>query len=63
VASGSAWIGTPADIIGQIHAFRARVGSFESASLQVNFNTVAYANAEASVRLFGEAVMPKFAPR
>ena len=63
VASGSAWIGTPADIAAQIEAFIARVGRFESASLQVNFNTIAIEDAIPSVRLFSDAVMPHFRDR
>ena len=63
VASGSAWVGTPADILEQIDGFVKRVGPFESASLQVNFNTIAHADAERSVRLFGEQVMPRLAAR
>jgi alkanesulfonate monooxygenase SsuD/methylene tetrahydromethanopterin reductase-like flavin-dependent oxidoreductase (luciferase family) len=61
VASGSAWIGAPADIIEQIDAFVRRVGAFESASLQLNFNTIAYADAARSVRLFSDQVMPRVA--
>jgi alkanesulfonate monooxygenase SsuD/methylene tetrahydromethanopterin reductase-like flavin-dependent oxidoreductase (luciferase family) len=63
VASGSAWVGTPADILAQVDAFTKRVGAFESASLQVNFNTLAFTDAEPSVRLFGEAVLPRLAAR
>lgn len=59
VASGSAWVGTPDDIIEQIAAFTERAGPFESASLQVNFNNLAYVHAERSVRLFSEKVMPR----
>ena len=61
VNSGSAWIGTPDDIARQIEAFIERVGGFESASLQVNFNTLPYAEAERSARLFAARVMPRFA--
>ncbi|MGA3305602.1 MAG: LLM class flavin-dependent oxidoreductase [Stellaceae bacterium] len=60
IKSGAAWIGTPDEIAAQIAAYNDRVGGFESASLQVNFNTVSYADAEASVRRFSEQVMPKF---
>jgi len=60
VKNGAAWIGTPAEIAAQIAEYNERVGGFESASLQVNFNTVSYADAEASVKLFSEQVMPKF---
>ncbi len=60
VKIGAAWIGTPDDIAEQIDAYRERVGGFESASLQVNFNTIPYEDAERSARLFGERVMPRF---
>ena len=63
IASGSAWIGTPADIAAQIEAFTARVGRFESASLQVNFNTIGVEDAIRSVRLFSTTVMPRFRDR
>jgi alkanesulfonate monooxygenase SsuD/methylene tetrahydromethanopterin reductase-like flavin-dependent oxidoreductase (luciferase family) len=61
VKSGAAWIGTPDDIAKQVEDYAVRVGSFESASLQVNFNTVGYDDAARSARLFGEKVMPRFA--
>jgi alkanesulfonate monooxygenase SsuD/methylene tetrahydromethanopterin reductase-like flavin-dependent oxidoreductase (luciferase family) len=60
VASGGAWIGTPEEVIDQIERYKEGVGGFESASLQVNFNTVSYADAERSTRLFSEKVMPRF---
>jgi len=60
VKSGAAWIGTPDDIMKQIDEFIARVGDFESASLQVNFNTVSYDDAARSARLFAEKVLPRF---
>jgi alkanesulfonate monooxygenase SsuD/methylene tetrahydromethanopterin reductase-like flavin-dependent oxidoreductase (luciferase family) len=63
VASGSAWIGTPTEIAAQIEAFIGQVGRFESASLQVNFNTIGIDAALPSVRLFSEAVMPRFRDR
>jgi len=61
VASGGAWVGTPADITEQAIEYHRKVGGFESASLQVNFNTVPYEAAASSVRLFSEKVMPRFA--
>ncbi len=61
VKSGAAWIGTPDDIAKQIEGYIERVGGFESASLQVNFNTVPYDEALRSARLFSEKVLPKFA--
>ena len=60
VASGAAWIGTPDDIAEQIERYITGMGGFESASLQVNFNTIGYEDAERSVRLFSEKVMPRF---
>lgn len=60
VESGAAWIGTPDDIAGQIERYVEGMGGFESASLQVNFNTLGYAEAEHSMRLFSEKVMPRF---
>jgi len=60
VKSGAAWIGTPDDIAKQIDDYVDRVGGFESASLQVNFNTLAYDEAARSARLFTTKVMPRF---
>jgi alkanesulfonate monooxygenase SsuD/methylene tetrahydromethanopterin reductase-like flavin-dependent oxidoreductase (luciferase family) len=60
VASGAAWVGTPADIVEQAIEYHRKVGGFESASLQVNFNTIAYEHAAPSVRLFSEKVIPRF---
>ena len=59
VASASAWVGTPNTILEQVREYDARVGGFEHASLQVNFNTIARADAEASMRLFSKSVMPR----
>jgi len=63
IASGAAWIGSPGDIIDQIETFASVIGEFEVASLQVNFNTLSYENAAASMRLFGSQVMPHFAAK
>jgi alkanesulfonate monooxygenase SsuD/methylene tetrahydromethanopterin reductase-like flavin-dependent oxidoreductase (luciferase family) len=60
VASGGAWIGTPAELQEQIAYYIAGIGGFESASLQINFFDLPYAEAEHSLRLFSEKVMPKF---
>jgi alkanesulfonate monooxygenase SsuD/methylene tetrahydromethanopterin reductase-like flavin-dependent oxidoreductase (luciferase family) len=59
VASGAAWVGTPRQIVEQVREYDARVGGFEHASLQVNFNTIARTDAEASMRLFAREVMPR----
>jgi alkanesulfonate monooxygenase SsuD/methylene tetrahydromethanopterin reductase-like flavin-dependent oxidoreductase (luciferase family) len=55
----AAWIGTPERILDTIATYRAQIGPFEIASLQVNFNDLPLAAAEASMRLFGESVMPR----
>ncbi len=61
VAKCAAWIGTPARILDIIASYRAQIGPFEIASLQVNFNDLPLAAAEASMRLFGEKVLPLMA--
>jgi alkanesulfonate monooxygenase SsuD/methylene tetrahydromethanopterin reductase-like flavin-dependent oxidoreductase (luciferase family) len=58
---GAAFVGTPADVIEQLHEFDKAMGGVDQASLQVNFNDMSYHDAEQSVRLFGEKVMPHFA--
>jgi alkanesulfonate monooxygenase SsuD/methylene tetrahydromethanopterin reductase-like flavin-dependent oxidoreductase (luciferase family) len=60
VAEGSAFVGTPAEVTEQIRTFAARSGPFEIASLQVNFNDLPVDLAAASMRLFSEAVAPRF---
>ena len=56
----AAWVGTPERILDTIATYQRQVGGFEIASLQVNFNDIPLAAAEASMRLFGERVLPKF---
>ena len=60
VAAGSAWVGTPDQIAGQIGHYLDAVGDFEVASLQVNFGTIRYADAKTSIALFAREVMPEF---
>ena len=60
VAKGCAWVGTPDDIRKAISAYNAQVDGFESASLQVNFGMISQADAERSMRLFAQEVMPHF---
>jgi len=60
VEKGAAWIGTPDDIRNAIEAYDAQVDGFESASLQVNFGMISQADAERSMTLFAQAVMPHF---
>jgi alkanesulfonate monooxygenase SsuD/methylene tetrahydromethanopterin reductase-like flavin-dependent oxidoreductase (luciferase family) len=61
VEKGAAWVGTPDEIAGQIDAYQELTGGFESASLQVNFNTITQQEAERSMRLFAGKVIPRFA--
>lgn len=63
LAHHAAFVGTPADVIEQLHEFDRVMGGVDHASLQVNFNDMAYHDAEQSVRLFGEKVMPHFERR
>jgi alkanesulfonate monooxygenase SsuD/methylene tetrahydromethanopterin reductase-like flavin-dependent oxidoreductase (luciferase family) len=55
---GAAWVGTPAALRDQVRDYNDQVGGFEIASLQVSFNTISRADAEASMRLFAAEVMP-----
>ncbi len=57
----AAFVGTPKDVIEQFHEFDRAMGGVDHASLQVNFNDMPYHDAEQSMRLFGEKVMPHFA--
>jgi alkanesulfonate monooxygenase SsuD/methylene tetrahydromethanopterin reductase-like flavin-dependent oxidoreductase (luciferase family) len=61
VAEGGAWVGPPERLIDQIESYRDGVGGFEVASMQVNFGHVPGDEAEKSMRLFGEKVLPHFA--
>src|SRR6516162_2362727 len=60
IASCAAWVGAPDEIISQIRRTQQDFGSYEHASLQVNFNMVPLASALASMRLFTREVMPYF---
>lgn len=57
----SAWVGTPDDLVEVIRDYDRQIGGLDDASLQVNFTSVSYEDAERSVRLFGEKVIPQFA--
>jgi alkanesulfonate monooxygenase SsuD/methylene tetrahydromethanopterin reductase-like flavin-dependent oxidoreductase (luciferase family) len=59
VEKGAAWVGTPQRILDTVCSYRRQIGDFEIASLQVNFNDITLADAKASMRLFGEAVLPR----
>jgi alkanesulfonate monooxygenase SsuD/methylene tetrahydromethanopterin reductase-like flavin-dependent oxidoreductase (luciferase family) len=60
ISSGAAWIGSPEEIVGQIHRSQDEFGAYEHASLQVNFNMVPLGAALSSMRLFAQEVMPHF---
>jgi alkanesulfonate monooxygenase SsuD/methylene tetrahydromethanopterin reductase-like flavin-dependent oxidoreductase (luciferase family) len=60
IEHGSSWVGTPAEIIGQIQAYVDTVGPFEIASVQAIFNDLPYADARRSIELFSREVMPVF---
>jgi len=60
IAAGGAWIGSPDEIVATIARVQHEFGGFEHASLQVNFNTMPYGPALASMRQFARAVMPRF---
>jgi alkanesulfonate monooxygenase SsuD/methylene tetrahydromethanopterin reductase-like flavin-dependent oxidoreductase (luciferase family) len=55
----AAWVGTPQRILDMVESYRRQIGEFEIASLQVSFNDMALADAQASMRLFGEEVLPR----
>jgi alkanesulfonate monooxygenase SsuD/methylene tetrahydromethanopterin reductase-like flavin-dependent oxidoreductase (luciferase family) len=55
----AAWVGTPERILDIVTTCHRQIGDFEIASLQVNFNDITLANAEASMRLFGDKVLPR----
>jgi len=59
IASGAAWIGSPAEIVAAISGAREAFGDFEHASLQVSFNMMPLAAAQASKRLFPKSMMPR----
>ncbi len=59
VAKCAAWVGTPAAILDTVATYQRQIGPFEIASLQVNFNDLPLEAAEASLRLFGELVLPR----
>ena len=59
VAKCAAWVGTPQRILDTVATYRRQIGDFEIASLQVNFNDITLADAQASMRLFGESVLPR----
>ena len=55
----AAFIGTPESIADRISEYQEITGGFDVASLQVNFNDLSIDEAEKSIRLFSEKVIPK----
>jgi alkanesulfonate monooxygenase SsuD/methylene tetrahydromethanopterin reductase-like flavin-dependent oxidoreductase (luciferase family) len=60
IAAGSAWIGSPDEIKLSIRHVLDTIGPFEHASLQINFSSIPFAEAQKSMRLFAAEVMPAF---
>jgi len=61
LANGSAFIGTPADIVEMLRAYNKRVGGIDSVSLHFAPGNMPVEAAERSLRLFAREVMPKVA--
>ena len=61
VAAGSAFIGTPADIVDMLTSYNERVGGIDSVSLHFTPANMPVEMAERSLRLFSKEVMPKVA--
>jgi alkanesulfonate monooxygenase SsuD/methylene tetrahydromethanopterin reductase-like flavin-dependent oxidoreductase (luciferase family) len=58
--AGVVWIGSPARLREQIESFDHICGGLDKVSLQINFHDMPVDEAEASMRLFAEEVMPHF---
>ena len=61
IESRGALVGTPDEIKAIIRRLEDSVGKIEHASLQINFGTLDFAEAQRSMRLFAKEVMPAFA--
>jgi hypothetical protein len=61
IASGGAWVGTPDEIKAIIARVTSSIGTFEHASLQINFGALDFREAQKSMRLFAAEVIPHFA--
>jgi alkanesulfonate monooxygenase SsuD/methylene tetrahydromethanopterin reductase-like flavin-dependent oxidoreductase (luciferase family) len=61
IDSRGAFVGTPDEIKAIIRDFEQKNGKFEHASLQINFGTLDFAEAQKSMRLFAKEVIPAFA--
>jgi alkanesulfonate monooxygenase SsuD/methylene tetrahydromethanopterin reductase-like flavin-dependent oxidoreductase (luciferase family) len=60
IASGSALVGTPAEVRATIARMQETYDGFDHASMQINFNTMPQDEALRSMRLFAEEVIPAF---
>lgn len=60
IKKGSAWVGTPKDIIQQISEYYRAVGGFDLASINGLPHTMPYGAVASSLRLFAAQVMPAF---
>jgi len=60
VEQNAVLVGTPETIARRLKAFSQAVGGIEVTSVQVNFHTMSEADADRSMRLFAERVMPLF---
>jgi alkanesulfonate monooxygenase SsuD/methylene tetrahydromethanopterin reductase-like flavin-dependent oxidoreductase (luciferase family) len=60
VEQNAVLVGAPDTIARRLKAFAQAVGGFEVASLQVNFHTLNEPDAERSMRLFAQQVVPLF---
>ncbi|MGH6672437.1 MAG: LLM class flavin-dependent oxidoreductase [Xanthobacteraceae bacterium] len=61
IEARGALVGNPDEIKSIIRGFEDKIGKFEHASLQINFGTLDFAEAQRSMRLFARDVMPAFA--
>ena len=59
MAAGSAFIGSPADIVEMIRSYNEKVGGIDSVSLHFTPGNMPVEKAERSLRLFSAEVMPK----
>ena len=60
IEMGSALVGTPHEVKALVAKNIELYGDFEHASLQINFGSIPYEHARASLRLFANEVMPAF---
>lgn len=60
IDGGVAFVGTPAEVVEQVHAVRALYGEVEP-SMQINFGGMPAAEAQRTLELFAREVIPQFA--